>query len=207
MALMVYISWRLATVVLRQVMPASMSPSATNSHYGRALAIFIGWISLPVVIFPLDETLDPARLAVFPIERRTLLSGLIVASLVSPSVLIPATALGVNVSVFSGWAQFAAVVAGIVLIAQMIVGAHLFTGAISAILRSRRGRDVAVLVVIGIGLFTFGAYQTVSNRIDEVGLDGALVDNSDFPFAALQSHLSLHNRWRPKQPPVISSVR
>ncbi len=184
MALMVYISWRLATAYASGYASLDEPLSREFALWG-ALALFIGWISLPVVIFPLDETLDPARLAVFPIERRTLLSGLIVASLVSPSVLIPATALGVNVSVFSGWARFAAIVAGIVLIAQMLVGAHLFTGAISAILRSRRGRDVAVLVVIGIGLFTFGAYQTVSGRIDEVGLGGALIDSPISRWALL----------------------
>ncbi|MDQ3500384.1 MAG: hypothetical protein M3488_05315, partial [Actinomycetota bacterium] len=150
LGLMAYISWKLATAYTTEFARLNSSLGLELAHWG-ALALFVGWISLPVVIFPLDETLDPARLAVFPIRRRSLLSGLALASLISPSVLVPATALAVNVSVFSGWASVAALIGGIVLIAQMAVGAHLFTGAISAILRSRRGRDIAVLVVIGIG--------------------------------------------------------
>lgn len=184
LGLMVYISWRLARSYTSEYARLDRALSSEFALWA-ALALFVGWISLPVVIFPLDETLDPARLAVFPIPRRTLLSGLVVASFISPSVLVPATAVVVNVSVFSGWAQLAAVVAGMVLVAQMAVGAHLFTGAISAILRSRRGRDLAVLVVIGIGLFTFGAYQTISGRISETGLAGALAVNPISRFAAL----------------------
>ena len=176
LGLTAYISWRLATAYTTELARLNSSLGLELAHWG-ALALFVGWISLPVVIFPLDETLDPARLAVFPIRRHSLLSGLALASLISPSVLVPATALAVNVSVFSGWASVAALIGGIVLMAQMAVGAHLFTGAISAILRSRRGRDIAVLVVIGIGLFTFGAYQTISHRIAEVGLAGALAAN------------------------------
>jgi ABC-2 type transport system permease protein len=184
LGLMVYVSWRLATSYSSAF--ATLEPPLSHElALWAALAIFVGWISLPVVIFPLDETLDPARLAVFPIPQRTLLTGLIAASLVSPSVLVPATALTVNASAFSGWARLAAIVGGLVLMGQMAVGAHLFTSLISSILRSRRGRDLAVLVVIGIGLFTFGAYQTVSNRVAEAGLAGAIAANPLSDWAAL----------------------
>ena len=69
--------------------------------------------------------------------------------------------------------------AGVVFIAQMAVASHLFTGVISALLRSRRGRDLAVLVVVGIGLFTFGGYQLVTGEVDRIGVSGALEALSD----------------------------
>ena len=66
LGLMVYVSWRLATSY-SSAFARLDGPMSHELALWAALAIFIGWISLPVVIFPLDETLDPARLAVFPI--------------------------------------------------------------------------------------------------------------------------------------------
>lgn len=181
LALMIWLAWRLGTAYSSEFSRLT-TPLSSELALWAALALFVGWISLPVVIFPLDETLDPARLAVFPIRRGQLLGGLLLASLVSPSALVPLAASAVNVGVFTGWARVGAIVGGLLLVAQMAVGAHLFTGTISAILRSRRGRDLAVLVVIGIGLFTFGAYQVVAGRIAEVGLAGAL---SAYPISGM----------------------
>ena len=81
-----------------------------------ALGFFIGWVALPVVIFPLDETLDPAQLAVFPIPRPRLLLGLAIASLIGPSVVVPVALVGSNVWVQTGWASSIAIVAGLVFI-------------------------------------------------------------------------------------------
>jgi ABC-2 type transport system permease protein len=173
LGLMTWLAWKIASSYKAEFGRLEASLGAELALWG-ALAFFIGWVTLPVVIFPLDETLDPARLATFPITRPKLLAGLILASLISPSILVPATAATVNASLFSGWARVAAVVAGMVLLAQMAVGAHLFTSLVSAILRSRRGRDLAVMVVIAIGLFTFAAYQTVASQISASGMAGAL---------------------------------
>ncbi len=184
LALMTWLAYRLGTSFARQfsALPADLARELT---LWGAVAFFIGWVTLPVVIFPLDETLDPAKLGVFPVTRPKLLAGLVLASFISPSILVPATVASVNVAVFSGWAQVAAVVAGVVLIAQMAVGAHLFTGVVSAILRSRRGRDLAVMLVIGIGLFTFASYQLVSSKVDALGLSGALSTFRISGYAAL----------------------
>ncbi len=184
LGLMGWLAWKVATSYSTEFGRLEPSLASELALWG-ALAFFIGWVTLPVVIFPLDETLDPARLAVFPITRPKLLAGLVFASLISPSILVPATVATVNVGVFSGWARLAAVVAGVVLLAQMAVGAHLFTSLVSSILRSRRGRDVAVMVVIGIGLFTFAAYQTVASQIATAGMEGALAANRISGIAAL----------------------
>ncbi|GAB3886355.1 hypothetical protein GCM10027612_23300 [Microbispora bryophytorum subsp. camponoti] len=46
-----------------------------------AFAMFaVGWIIVPLTAFGLDETLDPARLAVFPLTTRQLATGMLAAS-------------------------------------------------------------------------------------------------------------------------------
>jgi ABC-2 type transport system permease protein len=181
---MVWIAWKLSTSY--RIGYSTLSAGlASELTIWAALAFFIGWITLPVVIFPLDEALDPARLAVFPLSRLRLMAGMVAAALVSPSVIVPVTVVATNVSFFRGGAAVMAVVAGAIFIMQLGVGSHLFTSIVSALLRSRRGRDLAVLVVIAIGLFTFGGYQTVSSEIEAKGLDGALAAYPLHHLAAL----------------------
>ncbi len=45
-------------------------------------AIVLAWLFLPLVFFGVDESLDPARFALLPLSRRTLIPGLTVAALV-----------------------------------------------------------------------------------------------------------------------------
>lgn len=179
-----WISWRLASGFISQ--HGLLSPhQAGEFSMWVALGFFIGWVALPVVIFPLDETLDPAQLAVFPIPRPRLLLGLAIASLIGPSVVVPTVLVGANIWLQDGWARVIALLAGVIFIAQMAVASHLFTGVISALLRSRRGRDLAVLVVVGIGLVTFGGYQLVNGEVDRIGVEGALTAYQITDWAAL----------------------
>ena len=185
-----WIAWKLASGYIGQHGLLTQQQAGEFSMWA-ALGFFIGWVALPVVIFPLDETLDPAQLSVFPVPRPRLLLGLAIASLIGPSVVVPAVLIGSNVWVQSGWAQLVAVMAGVIFIAQMAVASHLFTGLVSALLRSRRGRDLAVMVVVGIGLFTFGGYQLVTGEVERMGVGGAL---------------AVHQiaQWAPLLPPVAA---
>ncbi len=57
--------------------------------------IVLGWLFLPLVFFGVDESLDPARFALLPVPRRTLIRGLFVASLAGvPAVATFAGTLG-----------------------------------------------------------------------------------------------------------------
>ena len=42
----------------------------------------LGWLFLPLVFFGVDESLDPARFALLPLRRRTLIAGLLTAALI-----------------------------------------------------------------------------------------------------------------------------
>jgi ABC-2 type transport system permease protein len=141
-----------------------------------ALLFFAAWITLPVIIFPLDENLDPQQLAVLPIDRRQMVTGLAVASLVAPATLVPILILGANVYVLrDGW--WMAVPASLVFIGLLAIGSQLFSAAISAILRTRRGRDVATFLILGIAAASFFIYRSISQLISDEGLGEAVVSN------------------------------
>ena len=58
---------------------ASAPPGCVLPLGGAALVL--GWLFLPLVFFGVDESLDPARFALLPLRRRTLIAGLFAAAL------------------------------------------------------------------------------------------------------------------------------
>lgn len=138
-----------------------------------ALLFFLGWITLPVIIFPLDENLDPQQLSVLPITQSQMVRGLAAASVVAPATIVPVAVLIANGSILaSGW--WMAIPASLVYIALLTVGSQLFSATISAILRTRRGRDIATFLVLGIAAGAFFSYRTISETVDRLGLATAV---------------------------------
>lgn len=120
-------------------------------------ATVAGWALLPVILFGIDPTLDPARFATFAIRERTLALGLALVALVGlPGV---ATVVVVLASVFAGSrtpvAALAALLGGALGLATCILVSRIVAGAASAVLATRRGRDVAgiggLLVLLSLG--------------------------------------------------------
>lgn len=113
--------------------------------------IVLGWLFLPLVFFGVDESLDPARFALLPVPRRTLIRGLFVASLAGvPAVATFAGTLGmVDAAARLGGpgaalVQFVGVVSGILLCAAL---SRALTSAFATALRSRRSRDLATVLL------------------------------------------------------------
>ena len=129
--------------------------SAGHGRSGAELAVlgctalFVGWISLPVLGFGSDETLDPTRLALLPLRRRQLMAGLLAASLVGLAPL--ATLLGLSGALLgypsSGASLVIVGLAVSVELALCVTGGRAVVTALSRMLRSRRGRDISVLLV------------------------------------------------------------
>lgn len=144
------------------------------SHYmaWAALVGFVAWISLPVVIFPLDENLDPQQLAVLPVDGNQMIAGLSAASLVAPATVVPLVLLGVNAASMPG-AWWIAVPASLLYLALLTVGSQLFSAAVSGILRTRRGRDVATFLILGLAAGGFLSYRAISDTVADLGLAGA----------------------------------
>ncbi|PZG11949.1 ABC transporter permease [Micromonospora craterilacus] len=118
--------------------------------FGGGLAV-LGWLLLPLVFFGVDETLDPARFALLPLTRRTLVTGLFAAALVSVptvAVLLALSGLVVTAGVFGGWP--AALVAAVGVISGLLLcvaAARAVTSAFATMLRSRRVRDLAAVLL------------------------------------------------------------
>ena len=164
---------------------ASRSPTAFIEYMGWvALFTFLVWVTLPVIIFPLDENLDPQQLAVLPIRPNQMVAGLAAASFVAASTIVPVLLLISNAAVVSGgWWMI--LPASLVFLALLATGGQLFSATISAILRTRRGRDIATFLVLGIAAGSFFIYRAVSQTIQDVGLIRAATDHPITDWALL----------------------
>ncbi|MEV4461989.1 ABC transporter permease [Micromonospora echinofusca] len=130
---------------------------AGESRYALMVAAFgggltvLGWLLLPLVFFGVDETLDPARFALLPLSRRTLVTGLFAAAFVSVptiAVLLALCGLVVTAGSLGGWS--AAVVALVGVVAGLLLcvaAARAVTSAFATALRSRRVRDLAAVLL------------------------------------------------------------
>ena len=127
-----------------------------------ALAAFAGagvvlaWTLLPLLFFGVDETLDPARFALLPIPRRTLVLGMLAAACVGiPPVVTLVSTLGsvVGAAVKGGpAAALVAVLGALVGLALCVVASRAMTSAFAGMLRSRRVRDLAALIIALLGI-------------------------------------------------------
>ncbi|MFI5834293.1 ABC transporter permease [Micromonospora sp. NPDC051300] len=111
----------------------------------------LGWLLLPLVFFGVDETLDPARFALLPLSRRTLVTGLLAAALISvPAVATVLTVAGlvVTAGALGGWVAALLGAAGVVVgVLVCVAGARAVTSAFATMLRSRRVRDLAAVLL------------------------------------------------------------
>lgn len=137
-----------------------------------ALLFFLGWVTLPVIIFPLDENLDPQQMAMLPVTNTQIVKGLTAASMVAPATVVPLILFTANGRLFSaGW--WMVIPASAVFVALLAVGTQLFSSAISAVLRTRRGRDIATFLILAIAATSFTVYRAVSGLVEDLGVAGA----------------------------------
>ena len=132
----------------------------------------LGWTVLPVIAYGVDETLDPARFATFAVPRRQLVLGLLLSSLVS----IPAavtTILGLATVITWSRSLLAVVVApvaAVVGVLTCVALSRVTSTAFFAVSRSRKGKEVLLLLVLlpslGLGI----AGSSIVKRIATPGL-------------------------------------
>lgn len=160
-------TWRVALFVLGIVLAFSMAvggyaifavPGLLDDERLAQIMItlggaglVLGWLFLPLVFFGVDESLDPARFALLPLDRRTLIGGLFVASMAGvPAIATLLATFGTVDSALrlggplAGLAQLAGVVLGLLLCAAL---SRSVTSAFATALRSRRARDLATVLL------------------------------------------------------------
>jgi len=150
--------------------------------------VAFGWLILPIMVFGLDGTLDPATLALYPLRTRPLATGLIAASVAGAWPLANVVGLlGVTVGLARGPAGvLVAIVAVLLEVLFCITIARLVTTSMAGLLRSRRGKDLAAFLIIPI----FVLYEFFTQVVPRVAAEGTLTARS---FTGIDSWL----RWLP----------
>jgi ABC-2 type transport system permease protein len=135
--------------------------------------LVLGWLFLPLLFFGVDESLDPARFALLPLRRRTLIAGLSTAALVG----IPAlSTLVASLGMVDSAARLGGPVAALTELLGVVLGLLLcvalsraVTSAFANALRSRRARDLAT-ILLAVLAATLGPLQllvlTAAQRAD-----------------------------------------
>ena len=149
-------------------------PEATDAASGAMGFVLAVWVLGPIVAAGSEGTLDPDRLAPFPLTRRQLMPGLLASSLIGfgglVSVLLFLALLGAMVP-----ASPLAVVAVAGMACHLLVCAALsrFVGtAISGASRKRRWRDLALLAGPVIALLLNIGLQAISRSLVDLDADG-----------------------------------
>jgi ABC-2 type transport system permease protein len=122
-------------------------PLATDTGVVVFTAAFVGWAVLPLLAFGTDETLDPARLALLPLSRRTTITGLFAAALtgIGPVVTFVVLLGAVAAAATGPGSAVVGLVAVALELALCVTGSRALTTAFSGLLRSRRGRDLGIV--------------------------------------------------------------
>jgi ABC-2 type transport system permease protein len=128
-------------------------------------AIVLGWLFLPLVFFGVDDSLDPARFALLPLTRRTLIGGMLAAALAGVPAVATLVATGGMVDTAArlggagaGLTELAGVLLGLLLCAAV---SRAVTSAFATALRSRRARDLAT-VLLAVMAALLGPLQVVA---------------------------------------------
>jgi ABC-2 type transport system permease protein len=136
--------------------------------------LVLGWFFVPLVWTGVDESLDPARFALLPLPRRTLVAGLLVAAVLGiPAVvtLLATSGLVAGAAIRGGPAAAGVELVGIVLgLLLCVTLSRATTSAFASLLRSRRTRDLAAIVLALLAALLGPLQLGVARAIQGAGL-------------------------------------
>lgn len=129
-------------------------------------AQLIAWTLTPLIAFGVDETVDPQRFALLPLQPPVLQRGLLAASLVgylpfANMIILTGASFGLAAQ---WWMLPVALVCSAVQLIICVVFARAASTSLSSLMTSRRGRDLGM--VVGFGIFVL--YMALS-----LGLNGS----------------------------------
>lgn len=125
----------------------------------------VGWVLTPLIAFGVDETVDPTRFALLPIRMPDLQRGLLASSLVGylpvANVIV---LLGAVVALSNPWSVLPiALAAAAVQLLTCVVLSRAASTAMSALMQSRRGRDLGMVVGFGVFVVYVGFTALLNN--------------------------------------------
>ncbi len=136
----------------------------------------VAWMLAPLVAFGIDETVDPSRFALLPLRPRTLQAGLLVSSLIG---YLPAAnailLIGAAVAISTPWAVLPlALVAAALQLVLCVVLSRAASTSMAALMTSRRGRDLGMLVGLALVIGYIGFSFLLNSGADSTVVTGAL---------------------------------
>ena len=164
------------------------SVSASVDLTTAVFTIFaIGWLLCPIFAFGLDGTLDPATIALYPLRTRPLAAGLLAASAAGawPAANVLGL-LGVTVGLAHGPGVLFAFLAVALQVLFCIVLARFVITSMARLLRSRRGKDLVIFLIVPVG----AALEFLIQVLPRAAATGGLAPAS---FGGVDSWL----RWLP----------
>jgi ABC-2 type transport system permease protein len=136
-----------ATYLMYRLFPAPLNGEIL---FLVLVAIYILWVLLPMMEFTINEGLDVAKLALFPLTRGELMSSLIISTLLD----IPTLGLFfVLVAVVMGWGTSPLLtvidtLAMIIFYVQLVAASQLVLALFRRVLQSRRFRDISIIALV-----------------------------------------------------------
>lgn len=120
-------------------------------------AVVAGWLLFPLLLSGIDQTLEPARLAQYPVPLRTLLVGLTFAGLLGiPGIITSLAGLATVLAwVRHPGAAAAAVLSAIIGVLTAVIASRAVTAASVGLQSSRRAQEMGGLLVL-IPVFLLG---------------------------------------------------
>jgi ABC-2 type transport system permease protein len=148
----------------------SLALTADVTVIGYA-ALTLGWLLMSMLVFGVDETIDPAKFALLPVPARELLPGLLIAGLISaPGIATVLVGAGLVIT----WARsvpltLAALIGAVLGVVTCFLLSRAATAAFASFLASRRFRDLAFVAVALLGV-AMGIAGNLISAIVQTGL-------------------------------------
>ena len=121
---------------------ASLEIARTVTVLAGAL-VLLGWIIMPLIAAGIDQTIDPARLAVFPIPLNTLLLGMTLSGVLGVAGIV--TSVAALSTALTWWkyplAAVAAIICAAIGVLSCIIGSRMIAALASNIGTGRRARE------------------------------------------------------------------
>jgi ABC-2 type transport system permease protein len=140
--------------------------------------VVLGWTLVPLLFFGVDETLDPARFALLPIRRGRLARGMLAAAFIGvPAVTTLFATTGLVIAAAIRFGALEAVVALFGVLSGLtlgVVASRAVTSAFAALLRSRRVRDLAAVIIALLATSVGPIQWVVLAAVQNGSLDEAL---------------------------------
>jgi ABC-2 type transport system permease protein len=159
----------LLTYLLYRYLPPG---AAVELLFSVLALLFAGWLIVPLFLYSLNESLDIRRLFLYPITPPRLMAGLLLTSLLDLPVLF---VLAVFAAIAAAWttslgAALVVVPALLLLYGQMVAASQALLALFNNVLRSRRFRDISILVLAVFGSTFFLWQQLALHQLSASGV-------------------------------------